>query len=493
MTEHATVSWEEAEREGTRLRLGGKSVESIGYFQTALRRFPGNIALMNGLGLALLDGNRPGDACEVLQEAVRCLPGSAPLVFNLGNALRANGDATGAVGAYERSIALGLDRPEVWNNLGIAWQGCDRWDDALRAFGEALRRDARYLPALENTGYSLMQTGRPEEAVPYLRRAVEQAPGSADAHWLLSHALLVTGRWPEGWDEYEWRWHRMHQAVYHRGDQRSRWNGEDIAGKSVLLYAEQGIGDAVQFARYATLVAAMGATVFIECHAGLVPLFRGLNGVAGVFARGDVVPLCDVACPLLSLPAVFRTTPETIPLSVPYLVPDAGRVARWRRVLGGEGGVLRVGLVWAGNASHVNDRKRSVSSSLLSPLAVVSGVEYYSLQKGEPGDRRCAPPPGLRMIACGEGLEDFADTAALVSLLDLVITVDTAVAHIAGALGRPVWMMVPFVPDWRWLLERSTSPWYPSMRLFRQPSQGDWGAVISAISARLRAFSDALL
>ena len=433
MKEHVQGSWEEAEKEGTRFRLEGKSGESIGYFQAALRRFPGNIALMNGLGLALLDANRTGEACEVLQEAVRYLPGSAPLIFNLGNALRANGDPAGGIGAYERAIALGLDRSEVFNNLGIALQECDRWDDALRAFGEALRRDARYLPALANTGYSLMQAGRPEEAVPYLRRAVEQEPGYADARWLLSHALLVTGRWPEGWDEYEWRWHRMHQAAYHHGNQKSRWNGEDIAGKSVLLYAEQGIGDAVQFARYAPLVAAMGATVYIECHAALVPLFRGLSGVAGVFARGEVLPAFDVACPLLSLPGVFRTTPGTIPGGVPYVVPDAGRVVRWRALLGGEGGVMHVGLVWAGNMSHVNDRKRSVPSGLLAPFAAVSGVKYFGLQKGDPGDRRCLPPPGMRITECGEGLLDFGDTAALVSVLDLVITVDTAVAHVAGA------------------------------------------------------------
>ncbi len=486
MSSAIPLRWEEVEDQAARLRADGKYGAAEDLYRLALNRFPGNLVLLNGLGLVLLDNGKPEEAKEIFEAAVQRAPGAPALVFNLGNALKACGNLPESIRCFELALSMGLDRPEVRNNLGVALQECDRWSEALEAFTRALELDPQYLLALANAGHALIQLGRPEEALPPLRSAVALQPGYADAHWLLSHALLVTGKWPEGWDEYEWRWHRMKAAQYHHGRAERRWKGEDLEGKTILLYAEQGMGDAVQFIRYAPLVEARGATVAVECRAELVPLLQEAEGVSVVHARGGSEPRYDVACPLLSLPSMFRTTLETIPASVPYLRAGEQRVALWRQKLEPFRDKVCAGLVWAGNAGHANDRKRSVPFEYLGPLASVPGVQFFSVQKGSAGDPRCMVADGFPLIDWTGGLQDFADTAALISELDLVITVDTAVAHVAGALGVEVWMLVPSVPDWRWLLDRSDSPWYPSMQLFRQPSSGGWHVVVDAVRGRLQ-------
>jgi Flp pilus assembly protein TadD len=489
MRRDESMRWEDIEEQGSRLRLEGKPDEARPLYESGLRLFPGNPVLLNGLGLVLLDLGLTEEAGSAFSSALESAPRSPALFFNLGNALRIQGEIPEAIEYYRNALSLGLQRPEVHNNLGIALQMADRWDDALRAFEGALAQDHHYLPALTNRGNALIQLGRPEDALNPLQKAAELQPGYADAHWLLSHALLVTGRLPEGWDEYEWRWNKMKAASYHRGGAELRWNGEDLSGKTILLYAEQGIGDAVQFVRYASLVKSRGARVVVECHAELVSLFRSIDCVSAVYARSEKGPHFDVACPLLSLPSVFRTRMDTIPNDVPYLRPEAARVARWEKLLEPYKSRLRVGLAWAGNAGHANDRKRSIPFERLAPLASTGGVQFISVQKLENGDAR-GPNPGVLPLVDWTGeLHDFADTAALLSQLDLLITVDTAVAHVAGALGTPVWMMVPFIPDWRWFLHRLDSPWYPSMRLFRQTVRRDWGEVVSDVCSRLQEMS----
>jgi hypothetical protein len=486
MEQRPSIEIQEIENEGSRLRLAGRLNEAAAVYQSALQQFPGNVLLLNGLGLVLLDAGSGTEACEVFSTAIQHAPQTGVLHFNFGNALRMTGDIGGALVHYEQARVLGLERTEVYNNVGISLQSSDRWEEARSAFVEALRRDPQYLPALVNLGHTLIELGRPEEAVPVLRAAVGLQPAYADAHWLLSHALLVTGQWPEGWHEYEWRWHRMKSAPYHRGTSESRWKGEDIAGKRILLYAEQGMGDAVQFVRYVPLVQATGAMVAIECHAELVPLFSTLDGVSEVYARGELNSPFDVACPLLSLPSMFGTTVDTLPSHVPYLRPDPARASVWRKRLELLAGRKRVGLVWAGNPAHTNDRKRSIPPDELAVLAGVPGMQFISLQKGASDETKEAVGRVLPILDWADGLQDFADTAALISELDLVITIDTAVAHVAGALNRPVWMMVPYTPDWRWFLGRTDSPWYPSLRIFRQPVRGAWQEVVKALCVDLR-------
>lgn len=482
MSLHMPTPWAEAEKQGVRLRGEGRLEDAARVYRTALERFAGNPALLNGLGLVFMDANHPREARMVFEEALQRSPESPELLFNLGNAMRAGADPVGAIGMYQRALSLGPDRPELFNNLGVSFQECERWEDALDAFHRALRCDPGYLPALANSGYSMIQVGRPEDAVGVLRRAIQLQPEYADAHWLLSHALLVTGQWPEGWDEYEWRWQQMKKVPYHRGGSGSRWRGEDVAGKRVLLYAEQGMGDAVQFVRYVPRIAAMGATVSVECHPELVPLFRCMDGVASVHARGVELPAFDIVCPFLSLPSVFRTTLDTIPGGDPYLRPDPVRAGEWRRALDASAGGVHVGLVWAGSAAHANDRRRSLDGGKLGVLGSVPDVHFVSLQKGG-GD---GGPGGSVVMSDWTGdLHDFGDTAALISQLDLVISVDTAVAHVAGAVGTPVWVLLPFAPDWRWQQEGERTPWYRSMRLFRQSYPGGWDGVISALFREL--------
>jgi len=489
MKQNEPMRWEDIEEQGSRLRLDGKLNEARALYSLGLESYPGNPVLLNSLGLVLLDAGLAGEARSAFSSALENAPRTPALFFNLGNALRLQGEVPAAIMQYESALALGLERPEVYNNLGVALQAVEQWEDAINAFDNALVQDAHYVPAMANRGNALIQLGRPDDAVRPLQKAVELQPDYADAHWLLSHALLVTGRLPEGWNEYEWRWHRMKAAAYHRGDGSSRWKGQDLAGKTILLYAEQGIGDAVQFVRYAPMVEARGATVLIECQAELVSLLRGIDGVSAVYARGETGPHFEVTCPLLSLPSVFRTTADTIPGVVPYLRPESGRVAYWRKTLAPYESQFHVGVVWAGNAGHANDRNRSIPFERLAALSSVHGVKYISLQKLEEGDIRAASPGVLPLADWTGDLHDFADTAALISQLDLLITVDTAVAHVAGALNTPVWMMVPFIPDWRWLLHRSDSPWYPSMRLFRQTARRDWGEVIADVCSSLQEVS----
>jgi hypothetical protein len=254
-----------------------------------------------------------------------------------------------------------------------------------------------------------------------------------------------------------------------------------------LLHSEQGFGDTIQFIRYAPLLARQGARVVVECQPELRSLLRGVEGVQHLLAQGEPLPPFDLHAPLLSLPLAFGTRLGSIPAQVPYLKADPALAEAWRGKVAGDGRRLKIGLAWAGSPARKGDRQRSVSLSALAPLAAVKGADFYSLQKGPAAEQAKNPPPEMRLMDLTAELKDFADTAALIASLDLVISVDTAVAHLAGAMARPVWTLLEFVPAWRWLLDREDSPWYPTMRLFRQPSRGDWGSVVRRVAEALAA------
>jgi hypothetical protein len=302
---------------------------------------------------------------------------------------------------------------------------------------------------------------------------------------------LLLGDYPNGWRGYETRW-RIPESFPPRDFRQPVWDGSDISGKTVLLHAEQGFGDTIQFCRYAPLVAERGATVIVECQPPLAALLQTLAGVKQVVPRGEPLPDFDLQCPLLGLPLRFGTTVETTPARVPYLHADEQRVARWREKIG-QGDGLRVGIAWAGAAGYGNDQRRSLTLSSFAPLAQIEGIRWYSLQKGDAAKQAEHPRQGMHLFDFTSDLNDFADTAALIANLDLLICVDTAVAHLGGALGKPVWTMLPFCPDWRWMLGREDSPWYPTMRLFRQPTRGDWLSVMQRIRGELQNHSSPLL
>jgi hypothetical protein len=324
--------------------------------------------------------------------------------------------------------------------------------------------------------------GEREAMLAHYRRAVDVDPNHAGAHWNLAWELLKEGRLLEGWQHYEWRWRWEGFPERERPFATPRWEGENLDGARILLHGEQGFGDCIQFARYAPMVAALGGRVILEVPRPLVRVMSTLRGVEIVVARGERLPEFGCTCPLMSLPRVFGTAVESIPASVPYLgVPDG--VASDRMVC--PPGVRRIGLVWGGSPGHQRDERRSIGLDLFCPLTRLDGFRWYSLQKGPAAAALRTGPPDLKVLDLASSIGDFADTAAIISQLDLVVTVDTSVAHLAGALGKPVWILVPAKSDWRWLLDRTDSPWYPTARLFRQRREGDWAREIDQVHQAL--------
>jgi hypothetical protein len=410
-----------------------------------------------------------------------------------------------------------------WFNQGSALQSLGRCEEAAACYRKVLEVDAGHAGACLRLG-SLLFPNDQEAGIGYLQRAhdadrshagarkclalgyvavaatcsarsawqemfdafdraLDVAPDHAGAHWNLAWELLRHGRLSEGWSHYEWRWKWDGFGDRPRGFPQPQWDGACLEGKRILLHAEQGLGDAIQFARYAPLVAARGGRVVLEVPRPLVRLMGSLDGVETVLARGDRLPAFDCHCPLMSLPHVFGTTLETIPSEVPYL--SAPR--RAPAVAGQGSGRLRsIGLVWAGSPGHARDERRSIALDLFAPLTQIEGLRWHSLQKGPAAAALVTPPPGLTIVNLGASIGDFADTAAMVASLDLVISVDTSVAHLAGALGTPVWILVPAKSDWRWLIDRDDSPWYPTARLFRQHTERDWGSVVDQVRHALR-------
>jgi hypothetical protein len=291
--------------------------------------------------------------------------------------------------------------------------------------------------------------------------------------WVLAVVALIRGDYASGWREAEWRWKCKDFSSPKRQWSKPQWKGEQLNGETILLHAEQGFGDTVQFVRYAPMVAERGGKVILECPAVLHRLLKNLPGIAGIVPE-TAQPEFDLQCPLLSLPLAFGTLLDTVPNRVPYLTPEPQLCEQWGKLIGERASGLKVGLTWAGSPTHQNDRKRSLTLNQLLPLAQAAGVTFFSLQKGPAAQQANDPAIGFPIADLTARLTDFADTAAMISQLDLVITVDTVIAHLAGALGKPVWVFLPRVPDWRWMLDREDTPWYPTMRLFRQEVHGQW-------------------
>jgi hypothetical protein len=360
----------------------------------------------------------------------------------------------------------------------------DRLDEAIAAYEQAVLFKPNHLSALCNLGNTLRARGRYQEAIKRYEQAIAVNPDYADAHWDLSLTLLQLGDFERGWREHEWR---MQCSALAKPVQYSQpqWAGESLVGKSILLHPEQGLGDTLQFVRYVQVVADLGARVYLGTQPELHALLKLIPGADMVVSYGQL-PVFDVQCPLLSLPFVLGTRLDSVPAKVPYLFAEEGLVQQWAQKLGPSNGKKRVGLVWAGSKTHKNDRNRSIDPAKLSPLLQVPGFQFFSLQKGATGSTILAPP-GAELIDHTGELNDFIDTAALIANLDLVISVDTSVAHLAGGMGKPVWLLLPRDPDWRWLLDRDDSPWYPTMKLFRQTTARDWEPVVQRMARELEA------
>ena len=359
----------------------------------------------------------------------------------------------------------------------------DRPDEALAVFEQQQALHGPQPQTLANIAVALMQLGRPRDALMRTQQAALQHPQHAELHLDRGLAHLLVGEWAAGWQGFEWRWAAW-TGTEAPWSQRRRWLGEDLAGQSILLFAEQGLGDSIQFLRYVPLVAARAREVLLVLQPPLLALASALPPNCRVLTPGDAVPRTDWQCPLLGLPLAFGTLPDTVPATFPYLRADPERVAYWRARLG-PASVPRIGLAWSGNPQHKNDRNRSLPLLQLQPLSTLP-CEFVSLQPEVRDSDRVAFAAWPGLVDAGRDLRDFGDTAALVECLDLVVSVDTSVAHLAGALARPAWILLPFAPDWRWMTERSDTPWYPGARLYRQPAAGAWEAVVAKVREDLQ-------
>jgi Tfp pilus assembly protein PilF len=387
----------------------------------------------------------------------------------------------------ERAVALVPEEPEFHNNLGLALAAADRLDEAIAHFRQALAQKPDLATAWNNLGLAHQAANELPQATAAFREALRLTPDFAQAHWNLSLALLVTGQYAEGWREYEWR-HRAQTFGAAVASSAPRWQREDLAGRTILLSAEQGLGDALQFVRYAATLGGSGARVIVRAPDALVGILASAPSVAAVLRAADPLPAHDFQLPLLSVAGVLGTDEPTIPAAVPYLAAARADVAAIAPAIGAAPGSLRVGLSWAGSPNHVNDRRRSCPLAALAPILELPDIAWFSLQKDD-GEDQITRVPAAARIQLLDARNDFASKSALIEGLDLVISVDTSNAHLAGALGKPVWILLPFAPDWRWGLGRADSPWYPTARLFRQPRAGDWASVVADVRAALESWT----
>lgn len=386
----------------------------------------------------------------------------------------------------KHSIGAGGDQAYLLYLLGHIQYHLKRYEEAAAVLALSAALNPDQASAQNDLAAVLFALGREAEAVPAIQRALAAQPDLAEAQETWSIELLRAGKLREGWPHYEARFHSDIGARHRRDFAQPQWRGaEQLAGRTILLHAEQGAGDTFQFVRYVPMVAALGATVVLEVYPGLRAAMGGVAGAAVVMERGEALPAFDLHCPLLSLPLAFGTDLDSIPAEVPYLVAPRDRVAEWRGRLGPRAG-KRVGVAFSGNPAHPDDQRRSIPLVQFARLlSATADREFHILQNAiRPGDRFALELlPHVRDHS--GGIADFADTAALVSLMDVVVSVDTAVAHLAGALGWSVWTLLPFKPDWRWMMGRDDSPWYPTMWLFRQPRPGDWESVLEQAAQRL--------
>jgi tetratricopeptide (TPR) repeat protein len=499
----------------------GRPDEAQKLLRRALNQQPGSAEANNSLGQILAALGRWDEARARYEKALAAKPDAAPVRNNLGIALSELGRHEAAVAEYRHAVALDPTCAAAMGNLGLALAALGRDEDAIASYEQALAAQPGFAEAELNLGNAHLALGRPAAALGWYEQAVRHAPADARMHnnlgralqalnrheaalasyaeavalapdyagaqWNLALAHLALGNFAEGWAGYEWRWRDGELAP--RALPAPLWTGGDLTGKTVLVHAEQGLGDTLQFARYLPLLAARGARVVLEAQRPLLPLLASLGGVAELVAAGEELPEFDLQVPLLSLPGAFATTLDSIPRDVPYLRAAPERVATWRAALAALPHP-RIGLVWAGSPGNRNDRQRSLSLRHLAPLLDLAGAGIVTLQTElRDGDAALLRRhPGVTQL--GERLQDFADTAAVMGELDLVVSVDTAAAHLAGALGRALFLLLPFSAEWRWLRQREDSPWYPSARLFRQPAPGDWDAAVARVAAevaRLRA------
>lgn len=431
---------------------------------------------------------RLDEALHAIREACALDSSNLGAINQEGLLLIELGDFEGAAACFHRLLARDPNVAEAHCNLGVALHQLDSLEEAAASYRQALALRADYVEAQKNYATVLRDRGAVDESIAAFEQLLQAQPDLADAHFGLAFSALLAGDFERGWAEYEWRWRSSNMPHAKPKLKGREWTGQELQGRAILVYTEQGAGDAIQFARFIPLLAALGAQVILQCPPALARLLRTVEGVTAVSTPDQQAGPYDYHCALMSLPRLLGITLgitlDRLPANVPYLQWLESPLTRELDALEFDATKLKIGIAWTGSSTHINNRKRSCPPALLAQLAELPDVALYSLQKTPPEDSRTAAGPPWQDYT--PQLEDFSDTAALIDRLDLVVSVDTSVAHLTGALGKPVWLLLAFAADWRWLSERRDSPWYPTMRLYRQARPGDWPGVLASVMAALR-------
>lgn len=467
------------------LHQSGDDAQAIPLFNRALMLSPTIPAYAaNFAELWRKQGNWPS-AVECYRKVLRLEPGNQQIRQLLGEALNKLEKFAEAESEFKVVAGAKPGNANTWVGLAEALRRGGKLDESIDAARRGIAADPNNADALHALGWGFIRQGKPAEGVAFIDQAIRVRPAVAKLRWHRAWGRLLMGDYGRGWADYEARWDDPElQQRFRRPFAQPQWRGESAAGKTTLIHAEQGLGDTIQFVRYAPLLAERGAKVIVEAQPELAALLRRSMPAMEVIAAGQPLPPFDFHVPMLSLPLAFGTTLQTIPNNVPYLTADEPATLAWRQTLADLPG-LKVGLVWAGRPTHRNDVNRSVRLDRLAPLAQIPGVSFVSLQLGEASQQIKVPPAGMKLFDASSGMTDFDSTAGLVSALDLVIAVDTAIVHLCGAMGRPIWALIQHDPDFRWMLGCEDTPWYPTVRLFRQPTFGDWDAVARRVAEEL--------
>lgn len=481
-------AWSDAHNNlGLALRHLGQLAEAEHHFRQALAEQPQHAESRNNLGVVLVDQGKWDEAAPVYRQVLRQRPSSPETHNNLGVVLVKQGRYREAIEHYQTALRLKPNYPDACNNLGNALRQEGRLDEAEQSLRRALELKPDYSGACNNLAIVLVKEGKLDEAVVHYEQAIRLQPDYADAHKNLGLALLLGGNYARGWSEYDWRWRT--REMPDRQFRQPRWQGEPCPQGTILMHAEQGLGDTLQFIRYAALAKERAGTIVVECQPALMPLLSRTPGIDQLIPQGKALPDFDSHIPLLSAPGIFTNSPESVLTRVPYLFADPVLVERWRERLR-EAGKFRIGIAWQGSPRYPEDRFRSVPLAQFGRLAQIDSVRLISLQKGFGSNQLAAHAERFRIIDLGKSLDEeagpFMDTAAVMMNLDLVITSDTAIAHLAGGLGVPAWVVLPKAPDWRWLQDRADCPWYPRMRLFRQKNWGNWDEVFEQVAIEVQ-------
>ncbi|MEW6002786.1 MAG: tetratricopeptide repeat-containing glycosyltransferase family protein, partial [Nitrospirota bacterium] len=443
---------------------------------------PSNAAAYNNLGIALKESGQTGEAISCFQKAIELNPELFASYYNLGTVYKEKGQLDEAASYYQKFLELNPVSAAAYNSLGLVFQEKGEFDRAVGCYRKALEFNPSDAAIYNNLGTALKEKGQIDEALTCFEKSLEIDPNDTALNQIfeISYIILKNGDLTRGWSLY-WKFNDSYWQK--RIPDKRMWDACDIRGLTILLQSDAGFGDTVQFVRYAPMIAERGARVILNCQRELISLLQSVEGLERVIEKIQRSEF-DIFIPIRRLPLVFRTTIETIPANIPYIRPNPVMVQKWKDKIRHDTADLKLGLVWA--AGH-DDRNRSYPLDLFSPLAGLENTTFYSLQVGLHASDAKNPPEGMKIVDHTEELKDFSETAALIENLDLIVSVDTVVAHVAGALGKPVWTLLPFIADSRWLSDREDSPWYPTMKLFRQPSPCDWKSVISRVGENLQA------